>query len=153
MFAQHIWRLVLLPVLVASGSGGARGSQVRHVHHVHHVSAASTTLTYALEALIARGPGAGVVGTGPITLTVASDNSFTGTAVLSYNTTPPGPLHLDLDGVITGTVLRMDFDYGKLGYAFAIAQIDPTAPVSGTYTGAFVGPLPGDGGAWYLRPR
>lgn len=148
MFARYIWPLVLIAVLVAPGA--AHGAQV---NRIRHAAATSTTLTYAFEGLITRGPGGGIVGTGPITLTVAPTNSFTGTAVLTYNTTPPGPLHLNLDGEISGTVLRMDLDYGKQGYAYLVAQIDPTAPVSGTYSGTFVGPSTGDAGAWYFRPR
>lgn len=94
MFARYIWPLVLIAVLVAPGA--AHGAQV---NRVRHAAATSTTLTYAFEGLITRGPGGGIVGTGPITLTVAPTNSFTGTAVLTYNTTPPGPLHGRVRGV------------------------------------------------------
>lgn len=148
MFAKRLSPLVLLAILLAPSA--AYSTQV---NPVRHASAVPTIKTYSFEGLITRGPDGGITGTGPMTFTITSSGTFTGTAFLPYNTTPVASLHLDLDGETSGTVLRFDLDYGKQGYAFLVGQIDPTAPISGTYSGTFDGPSSGDSGAWYLRPR
>lgn len=173
MFAKRISFLALCALLLVGGnmyntrlSSGPHGLRIAHKRHV---SAAPPILTYSFEGLITHGPDGGIVGTGPMTFTVGSaitststlqpldipTNSFTGTAFLTYtnNTVADGSLHLSLDGEKASTVLRFDLDYGNQGYAYLVGQIDPTAPVTGTYSGTFVGPSTGDSGTWYLRPR
>jgi hypothetical protein len=105
-----------------------------------------STLVLNFRGEVESGPSDGTVLAGPLTLKVATNNTFTGALALGAGTSVPVSGRLIADG--GSTRIRVTFD---LGDGVTILGTG-TAAADGSFAGPFTGPAKGDRGSWTATP-